>query len=171
MSKRYYIHVGDKTTTGGVVITGLSTITWHDHICSFDGDKIQCPACKSIGTIKIAGTRISHTGSHDKEMALDGDLCICKCKPPPRLIASQSIYMTEGVPTAFNLKSWSYDERFILKDTDDVVLVNMPYTIKLENSKLIHGETDEYGQTSRYFTENPSEISVHIGHIEKLEDL
>ena len=100
MGNRYYIHVGDRTSAGGVVLTGLSTHTWHSHANSFEEDTILCPACNSSGMIRCIGTRISNIGPTGKQQALDGDLCICKCNPSPRLIASQDTYGTQGDATA-----------------------------------------------------------------------
>jgi uncharacterized Zn-binding protein involved in type VI secretion len=96
MGKRYYIHVGDRTSVGGKVLTGLANFTWHGNACSFEGDSIECPACKSPGTIRCIGTRISSIGPNGKQRALNGDLCICRCSQAPELVASQSTHWTEG---------------------------------------------------------------------------
>ncbi|MDB5878899.1 MAG: hypothetical protein JWQ41_2313 [Variovorax sp.] len=96
MGKRFYIHVGDTTTSAGKVLTGLSTSTWHGLPNAFDGDAVECPKCHSIGQIRTVGSRISSVGSHGRQRALSGDLCLCKCSPPPRLVASQETAWTEG---------------------------------------------------------------------------
>ncbi|MGJ7582318.1 PAAR domain-containing protein [Variovorax sp. RHLX14] len=96
MGKRFYIHVGDTTTSAGKVLTGLSTSTWHGMPNAFDGDAVECPKCGSVGQIRTVGSRISSVGSHGRQRALSGDLCLCKCSPPPRLVASQETAWTEG---------------------------------------------------------------------------
>ena len=96
MGKRFYIHGGDTTTSAGKVLTGLSTSTWHGLPNAFDGDAVECPKCHSIGQIRTVGSRISSVGSHGRQRALSGDLCLCKCSPPPRLVASQETAWTEG---------------------------------------------------------------------------
>lgn len=96
MGKRFYIHVGDTTTSAGKVLTGLPTSTWHGIPNAFDGDAVECPKCHSIGQIRVVGSRISSVGSHGRQRALSGDLCLCKCSPPPRLVASQDSAWTEG---------------------------------------------------------------------------
>ena len=96
MGKRFYIHVGDTTTSAGKVLTGLSTSTWHGIPNAFDGDAVECPNCGSVGQIRTVGSRISSVGSHGRQHALSGDLCLCKCNPPPRLVASQDSAWTEG---------------------------------------------------------------------------
>ncbi len=97
MGKRFYIHVGDTTTSAGKVLTGLSTSTWHGIPNAFDGDAVECPKCKTIGHIRVVGSRVPSTGAHGRQRALSGDLCLCKCNPPPRLVASQDSAWTEGV--------------------------------------------------------------------------
>ena len=96
MGKRFYIHVGDTTTSAGKVLTGLSTSTWHGLPNAFEGDAVECPKCHSVGQIRTVGSRISSVGSHGRQRALSGDLCLCKCSPPPRLVASQDSAWTEG---------------------------------------------------------------------------
>ncbi len=97
MGKRFYIHVGDTTTSAGKVLTGLSTSTWHGIPNAFDGDAVKCPKCGIVGHIRVVGSRVPSTGSHGRQRALSGDLCLCRCNPPPRLVASQDSAWTEGV--------------------------------------------------------------------------
>lgn len=96
MGKRFYIHVGDTTTSAGKVLTGLSTSTWHGISNAFDGDAVECPKCRNVGQIRTVGSRIFSVGAHGRQHALSGDLCLCKCNPPPRLVASQDSAWTEG---------------------------------------------------------------------------
>lgn len=96
MGKRFYIHVGDTTTSAGKVLTGLSTSTWHCIPNAFDGDAVECPKCRSVGQIRTVGSRIPSVGAHGRQHALSGDLCLCKCNPPPRLVALQGSAWTEG---------------------------------------------------------------------------
>lgn len=55
-----------------------------------EGDSVACPACNSIGVIALTGPH--HTEIlNGRNAALEGDLCLCKCSPPPHLIANQSL--------------------------------------------------------------------------------
>ncbi|MBP7564692.1 MAG: PAAR domain-containing protein [Burkholderiaceae bacterium] len=93
---RSWIRQGDSTTSQGVVLTGLATMT-HDGLpMAFEGDSVSCPACKSTGVIQCVGERIPFKGPHGREAALEGDLCICRCTPPPRLVAGQRSATSEG---------------------------------------------------------------------------
>lgn len=89
MLTRYLITLGATTTAGGKVISASSFRSINDVDVAVEDDRVQCPKCNSIGVIKPDGPRLSET-CNDKEVALHDDLCICKCNPPPRLIANQS---------------------------------------------------------------------------------
>ncbi|SAL19790.1 PAAR repeat-containing protein [Caballeronia arvi] len=85
--KRYFIVVGDQTTRGGSVTEGDSRARIRGKAQSYHGAHVYCPSCKSEGHIVGAGPTRRHS-IHGKQAALEGDLCACKCEPPPRLIAS-----------------------------------------------------------------------------------
>ncbi|MCK1791991.1 PAAR domain-containing protein [Pseudomonas violetae] len=88
--RRYFITVGAKTTVNGTVRTGWEYGDINGHLLAREGDAVECPECDSIRKIVLAGPRLGHDlGGH--EAALDGDLCNCKCDPPPKLIANQTL--------------------------------------------------------------------------------
>lgn len=87
--KRCYLRKGDRSTVGGIVVEGMS-----DSICdgvelTFVGAKINCPACNSVGTIVACGPRLPDNWMGCK-LALENDLCACKCYPQPLMKASQT---------------------------------------------------------------------------------
>ncbi|TDB40330.1 PAAR domain-containing protein, partial [Photorhabdus khanii] len=53
MAKGYYLLVGDKTTCGGVIITGDQTMTFNGRATAREGDHVTCG--KHSGTYIIAG--------------------------------------------------------------------------------------------------------------------
>lgn len=59
-----------------------------------------------------------------------------------------------------------YDEQFLLKDEEGVVLAVMPYTVKLPSGEWIRGVTDDEGRTGRYRTEDAQYIEICLGHID-----
>ncbi|SAL54482.1 PAAR repeat-containing protein [Caballeronia choica] len=87
--RRYYIKVGDKTTSGATVIEGMSGASHHGVPLSFIGAKIYCPTCKSDGVIMPQGPRRPDNWM-GKQSALDNDFGMCACRPVPVLIASQN---------------------------------------------------------------------------------
>ena len=88
MLKRYNITLGATTTAGGRVISGCPHNTINGLGVAVEGDKVECPQCNSMGFIELDGPRLSDL-ENGRELALSDDLCICKCDPPPRLVANQ----------------------------------------------------------------------------------
>jgi uncharacterized Zn-binding protein involved in type VI secretion len=86
---RYLILNGDKTTANGTVIAAATTIQFTGRDVAHEGDEVQCPACNSTGKIQCDGPRQVMTAPDGRHAALSDDLCICKCNPPPKLVASQ----------------------------------------------------------------------------------
>jgi len=86
--KRFYIFEGDKTSSGGTTIASQDHSTWHGRKYIMLDDKVYCPACKKIGTIVGQGARLNDNwmGQHP---ALNDDICVCDCRPAPKLIAYQ----------------------------------------------------------------------------------
>lgn len=89
MVTRYYIHKGDKTTAGGTVIGGSDAMSGDGLPIAHEGDHVLCPACQSTGRILCDGPRWPMTGTDGRQTALSDDLCLCRCSPLPRLIASR----------------------------------------------------------------------------------
>ena len=56
---------------------------------TFVGARVICPACRSTGQIVPTGPRWP-ANFMGKQPALEGDLCACKCDPPPAMMASQT---------------------------------------------------------------------------------
>ena len=87
--RQHFIREGDKTTAGGVVLEGLAHHVIYERAAAFHGARISCPACKSIGKISCVGPRRPFGLSNGQQIAMENDLCICKCGTPPKLIGSQ----------------------------------------------------------------------------------
>ncbi|MDY7534743.1 S-type pyocin domain-containing protein [Pseudomonas sp. Bout1] len=88
--RRYNITDGAKTTARGVVKAGLDGAEIEGKLIAREGDRVACPTCESLGVIECIGPRLVQTWE-GRQTALDGDLCRCKCSPPPTLIANQSL--------------------------------------------------------------------------------
>jgi uncharacterized Zn-binding protein involved in type VI secretion len=87
--KRYLLKMGDKSSAGGLIIEGVASCTHDGTALTFIGARVACPICQSTGAIVATGPRWPDQ-MMGKEQALDGDLCLCKCDPPPVMIASQT---------------------------------------------------------------------------------
>ncbi|QRR09726.1 PAAR domain-containing protein [Burkholderia sp. MS455] len=88
---RYLILDGDHTTVAGTVRVKATPFELDGRHIAHEDDDVICPACKSIGKIQCAGPRLPMTGPDGRRVALSDDLCICKCTPPPTLVASQRV--------------------------------------------------------------------------------
>jgi uncharacterized Zn-binding protein involved in type VI secretion len=87
--KRYLVTLGAPTTAGGKVISAGSSRAINGAKAALEGDKVWCPKCNSEGVIMLDGPRLPET-YNGKQHALNDDLCICGCHPPPRLVAAQT---------------------------------------------------------------------------------
>ncbi len=87
--KRAFIRDGDTTTANGTVQARpqQSPVTLDAKHACFEGDPVVCPACKSTGITKCVAPFRRSTGPDGRQANLDGDLCLCKCPTPPRLVA------------------------------------------------------------------------------------
>ncbi|WP_111934691.1 PAAR domain-containing protein [Paraburkholderia bryophila] len=93
--KRYSILDGDRSTASGTVHARPTTLSFSGRHVAHEGDDIACPACNSTGKIKCDGPRFTMPGPGGRRSALSDDLCICKCDPPPKLVASQQAMSVE----------------------------------------------------------------------------
>jgi uncharacterized Zn-binding protein involved in type VI secretion len=89
MSRRF-IRKGDKTDCAGVVEDGIENSSFQGQQLAYLGGRVQCPACGTEGVIISDGSPRTMT-VRGKQVALENDLCQCKCNPLPKLVASQTL--------------------------------------------------------------------------------
>ena len=90
MVDRYVITLGAATTVGGKVSSASRFETIDGAPVAVAGDSCWCPKCLSEGVIRPDGPRLPDA-IDGREVALHDDLCICTCRPPPRLVATQTL--------------------------------------------------------------------------------
>ena len=171
--RRFVIKLHDQTTSGARVTEGEPTATHHGTPIAYIGGAIYCPACKSTGIIVASGPRLSMSFK-GKQVALENDLGMCKCKPTPRLIASQSTmsqsmdantlaaqgYAPSGAPLLRH-----HDEQMTLRDRGTRrALANVQYRIKDDSGVIASGVTDSNGRTQRITTDAAWNVVVEIAH-------
>jgi len=172
--KRYYIRKSDKTTAGRVVTEGLAGFTMDDKLAAFDTASVWCPVCKVEGQIAIVGPRRPFTLPNNREIAMEGDLCLCQCTPPPRLLASQDVAWMQfendelarmGYAENGLIRS-AYDEQFTLRDHHTgQPLAHKSYRITSASGQIIQGITDANGTTQRVTTASQAEgLALAILH-------
>ena len=88
MRKRYFILLGAQTEAGGTVASASSFMSQDGLPYALEGDLVDCPACGQQGRIACVAPRLD-AGFNGRHYALEHDLCLCGCSPPPRLIANQ----------------------------------------------------------------------------------
>jgi uncharacterized Zn-binding protein involved in type VI secretion len=160
MVMRNWLCVGDQPITGGAVLPYSVPYPTkvHGRDVALINGKVYCEACKSTGIIIKAGgpRRLLFEG----EAALDGDLCLCKCSPPPPIKATHAL--TEwfdddhfGGETA-PIKA--FDEQIRCMTEDGHIIANMPYVVTLDNGDTHQGVTDEHGRTERIYHDEPRKV-------------
>lgn len=140
--ERYYLLKGDKSTVGGVVLEGIDGMLCDDVEFTFLGAKIACPACNSVGTIVGKGPRWPDDWT-GKQVALDGDICACKCSPPPEMRASQTSMC----------EAYTAGEIAKLAPADDVRSVAK--TAMVSPSTIAQGAASEAGSDSGFGGASP----------------
>lgn len=184
MLERFYITLGAMTMAGGKVTTANPYRTINDIPVAYEGDQVACPKCNSVGVIKPNGPRLSDT-CDGKEVALSDDLCICKCSPPPRLLAAQDFacqmidvdwHVAETVAAATAAELANLARAASAAEPDAIAILlrdpetndpfkHRPYRLQLTNS-VIEGTTDHNGATRPLSpSERASLISWHVDDV------
>ncbi|QBR02109.1 PAAR domain-containing protein [Paraburkholderia pallida] len=172
--RRYLLGLGDKSTVGGVVIEGVERRTHQGQPLTFINAKVLCPVCNSVGVIGWKGPHRSAT-MMGKQQALEGDICLCQCDPPPVMLASQDTAWHEfashemdgaahgsaKAPQTGAIPS-VYDEQFTLKDDTGSPLSNVRYRIVTDSGEVFHGTTNAAGQTQRVSTQGSSALKLQL---------
>jgi len=166
MYTRSIIQDRDKTTSNGNIqarYNGLTSGEPPRNIC-FEGDPVICPKCKMTGTTKCIPPFRPNTGHDGRQINLDGDLCICKCSPPPRLKASNNAHTVDfgnheitGMPGSSNWLAYagyttapeltpSYGKIFEFKDSETgKILANRTFIVN-DNGSIRKSKTDNNGK-------------------------
>ena len=164
MLKRYHITLGATTTAGGKVITASSIMSINGVRIALEDDKVFCEACNSPGVIKLEGPRLSER-FNNRQVALNDDLCLCKCSPPPRLVSNQTFkaqtidvawHAAQALASAEATAQLNTSEHratepkpipLLLLDPDtEAPFKHRPYRLQLSD-KIIDGTTDQNGAT------------------------
>jgi uncharacterized Zn-binding protein involved in type VI secretion len=170
--RRYTITLGAPTTSGGKVISASSDGKINGAPIALEGDLVSCPACKTAGKILCVGPRIPETWG-GKAVALENDLCVCRCAAAPRLLPSQTMrcqvikdsgraLSSPGPVAARGRQNQAYAERFVLVDDHDgSPLPRREYAVVRASGKLEFGTSDAQGQT-HLLSATPQAESVEI---------
>lgn len=156
--RRYTITLGAPTTSRGKVISASSDGRIDGVPIALEGDLVACPACKTAGKILCVGPRIPETWN-GKNVALENDLCVCRCAISPKLMPSQTLRSQVIKDTGRALSNPShtaaargpgqvYTDRFMLvDDLDGKPAPRREYAVVRASGKLEFGTSDADGLT------------------------
>jgi len=171
-----FIVVGDRTSHGGLVVSGDITFTIDGQPVARVGDKVYCPRCKQMTT--IATSRFPTTFDLGQMMAYDQDSTSCgallysrhnnhagwddggpedgiESVPASALAASPGDESDPREPLRFR-------EHFVLHDEDGNTVANVPYSVTTGEGNTFNGETDSEGRTSVIWTDSPDAVDVTV---------
>lgn len=178
---RYYLVVGDKADNGATIISGTPRSTYYGKNDALEDSGVFCPVCKSAGTIKCVGPRLSNTVD-GVQKALSGDICICECPRHPVFLPARSDYsMTVDTNAAWCLHLGAdiaaatdtglspnedhpqkFDQFFQLHDEKTgEILKNRFYKIYCSDG-VIAGHTDASGFTKKAISNDEEDIKIEI---------
>jgi len=176
-----FIVLGDRTSHGGVVISGDPTRTIDGQPVARVGDKATCPRCKRTST--IVSSRFQTVIDLGKPMAFDQDVTDCGALLYSRLngyagwgdesgeeSGDQHASVASDIAEHIPKKSPRFQEHFVLRNNETgELLAGVPYTIKTNEGNVYRGETDAEGRTDVVWTDSPLPVEV-ITHPTQNED-
>ena len=92
---RIFILKRDTTDHGGVVLDGIASSSFDGRELAYLGAPVFCATSKTHGVIVSDGGERTMTVM-GKVVALEHDLCQCRCTPQPKLIPSQGTGALSG---------------------------------------------------------------------------
>jgi hypothetical protein len=174
---RLALCVGDRPETGGYIepMTVGVPSSIMGHAVAFIGGAAFCNACRTVGVIAKAGgpRRRKHCGT---EIALDGDILLCKCPPSPRVVAAmQNISrhddMAESMSTVTSSRAansgvssvamGAYDEQIEAHQGER--FEDYPYFIEIEDGRMVSGRLDSRRLLPRVYTGASAKYTVFRG--------
>lgn len=157
--RRYFITLGATTSAGGKVVSASSEGRIDGVAIALEDDLVACPVCNTTGKIRCVGPRIPETWN-GRNVALENDLCICRCDAPPRLLTSQvlrSQVIKDSGRALSNPAPWQiargapeqvFAEQFQLLDDDTgAPVAARQYALVRGSGKLEFGTSDTRGLT------------------------
>ncbi len=177
---RLLLCMGDQPETGGT-IEPYSAPPFHirEHQAAHIGALVHCNACNSSGPIAKAGGPRRHW-HHSMEVAHEGDIVLCKCAQPPRMIATtQSTFRNDDMiesmgdvsehkpesPSESGQRTLPFDQQFTLRDrATQKPLGRVSYVITKPSGETFAGVTDNNGMTQRVKTSAAERLALAIQH-------
>ncbi|WP_366941985.1 PAAR domain-containing protein [Cupriavidus basilensis] len=173
--------VGDVLARGGKILPYAGPVcTFGDpgHQAALIGGQAYCETCKSTGTIAKSGgpRRMQFMG----EIALDGDIVLCQCPTPPRivaLVAGENWFEDMGARDGADELPGSGHAGFtatrgpVSESFDELVIAvsasgpiaDYPYFVETTDGRGLFGHTDAQGRLPRIATTDSGLLTVYWG--------
>ncbi len=174
--RRHTITLGATTTSGGRVVSATSSGRILGVAIALEGDLVSCPVCRATGRILCVGPRIPET-CDGKHVALENDLCTCRCTPSPKLVPIQTMrsqvlkdtggalsHNGEAGPAQQGLvrgidPQRSFNDRYLLLDEESgAPLPHKEYAVVRASGQLEFGTSDGKGHTHLLSTTHDAEL-------------
>jgi hypothetical protein len=169
--------VGDKLERGGEILPYDGRgFTFGDarRQVALIGGIAYCEACKSTGAIAKAGgpRRIQFMG----ETAADGDIVLCNCATPPRIVATlagnswcDDLAETKSVAASSRTVSDVVSSAVVSGYDEQVRIVGRsafegyPYLVETSDGRTVSGRLANDGKLPRIYTDTAGDYSVYWG--------
>jgi uncharacterized Zn-binding protein involved in type VI secretion len=165
-----FIVIGDRTSHGGIVVTGDPTCTIDGQPVARVGDKVWCPRCGRATT--IATSRFPTVIDLGKPMAYDQDMTDCGAILYSRHNGHSGWGNDDGdtvntvppIEEPMPKLAPRFQEHFVLHNNETgAPLPGIPYTVKTGDGTTIQGTTDAQGRTGIVWTDSPLPVEL-IAH-------
>lgn len=169
--------VGDQLDTGGQIESysgPIFTIGDAGHQVALIGGAAYCEECRSTGVIVKDGgpRRINFMG----ETAADGDIVLCNCATPPRIVARLAdnswcddedygaATSSTNAPRSAVEQRAIYDEQYTLAGSQGRPLAGVRYRVRIGVQIVLSGVTDASGKTQRIPTDGMKRLYLDVAH-------
>jgi uncharacterized Zn-binding protein involved in type VI secretion len=176
---RLLLCIGDEPETSGTIepYSGPSYLI-RGHQVALIGASAHCNACNSSGPIvKAGGPR--RPWHHGVEVAHEGDIVLCRCGQPPKMIAtmqstSRNDDMIESLGDVSDRHHATaqpgaglvlFDQGLVLRDRQtERPLARVRYRVRSSSGVISSGVTDASGRTARIETSCAENIRIEVKH-------
>ncbi|WP_240481868.1 PAAR domain-containing protein [Dechloromonas denitrificans] len=170
---RPFIVVGDRTSHGGIVISGSESTDVDGKPVARIGDRATCPR-KGHGSVTTIVTGDVTAIIDGRPLARHGDKTACGAT----LISSQMIAYVDNESSrgqgassapaaavasslASNEESHAFDLQFLVQgDKSGKPMANTPYKITLDDGRIFTGKTDKSGLTQKVSADYPAHATL-----------
>lgn len=150
------IIAGDRTSHGGVVLSGSPTNFWHDIPVARKTDKVYCPRCKPHLFEIAEGLANSLDGDACLPMAAEGHATSCGAT-----LIAEGASATAMQDALHFFRGTGYDDHFVLRDAAGDPMRNTYYAIRKPGGEPEYGTTDEAGHTHLVLS-GPEAAQIHV---------